>query len=85
MQRDKLYLIPFLHQTTTADCNLSATAKLYLIPFLHQTTTCVPKLVELGMLYLIPFLHQTTTMDEAKRRFAGCILFHFYIKPQLEI
>ena len=37
------------------------------------------------MLYLIPFLHQTTTMVFNIRSSAGCILFHFYIKPQLAI
>ena len=35
------------------------------------------------MLYLIPFLHQTTTQHYDKREQDGCILFHFYIKPQL--
>ena len=37
----------------------------------------------LAMLYLIPFLHQTTTLNLKKRLMLGCILFHFYIKPQL--
>ena len=35
------------------------------------------------VLYLIPFLHQTTTGFLAISRFSCCILFHFYIKPQL--
>ena len=34
-----LYLIPFLHQTTTFRGNRCVFNKLYLIPFLHQTTT----------------------------------------------
>ena len=34
-------------------------------------------------LYLIPFLHQTTTASSVKRCVNSCILFHFYIKPQL--
>ena len=34
-------------------------------------------------LYLIPFLHQTTTIRLFFCYFRGCILFHFYIKPQL--
>ena len=34
------------------------------------------------LLYLIPFLHQTTTCFYAIRYIFGCILFHFYIKPQ---
>ena len=35
----KLYLIPFLHQTTTWSFVLCSSQWLYLIPFLHQTTT----------------------------------------------
>ena len=35
----ELYLIPFLHQTTTATMLSTPKMKLYLIPFLHQTTT----------------------------------------------
>ena len=45
----------------------------------HNTsmvTTCQPSL------YLIPFLHQTTTIYHVIRLEFGCILFHFYIKPQ---
>ena len=34
-----LYLIPFLHQTTTRSCDFGRLRSLYLIPFLHQTTT----------------------------------------------
>ena len=36
------------------------------------------------VLYLIPFLHQTTTRDNFTIKGVCCILFHFYIKPQLE-
>ena len=39
-----LYLIEFLHQTTTALFAVRLAAPLYLIEFLHQTTT--PLLVE---------------------------------------
>ena len=56
-----LYLIPFLHQTTTDQHSVQNLCKLYLIPFLHQTTTSL-RLTPLRLtLYLIPFLHQTTT------------------------
>ena len=37
---NSLYLIPFLHQTTTALPKRYGFGLLYLIPFLHQTTTC---------------------------------------------
>ena len=77
-----LYLIPFLHQTTTFSSSMVAISKLYLIPFLHQTTTMnAVSNTHLG-LYLIPFLHQTTTKALNATREFGCILFHFYIKPQ---
>ena len=39
----------------------------------------------LRLLYLIPFLHQTTTTLPSLILFLGCILFHFYIKPQHHI
>ena len=35
-------------------------------------------------LYLIPFLHQTTTHSRSLPLLIRCILFHFYIKPQLK-
>ena len=77
-----LYLIPFLHQTTTQSLSDWFTYKLYLIPFLHQTTTDTYDEVCEALLYLIPFLHQTTTTLPFSILFSGCILFHFYIKPQ---
>ena len=79
-----LYLIPFLHQTTTGGGRLYNALRLYLIPFLHQTTTCQDCCPHGRGLYLIPFLHQTTTWTCPKASEIGCILFHFYIKPQLE-
>ena len=36
------------------------------------------------LLYLIPFLHQTTTVLLISLYLTRCILFHFYIKPQLD-
>ena len=57
--------------------------KLYLIPFLHQTTTVIIIGEKICWLYLIPFLHQTTTCFGIYRGYQCCILFHFYIKPQL--
>ena len=58
------------------------TDRLYLIPFLHQTTTLKGTKYIFFTLYLIPFLHQTTTLFQEHRALLGCILFHFYIKPQ---
>ena len=57
--------------------------ELYLIPFLHQTTTLQTEAISGSTLYLIPFLHQTTTIFRMRCKRRCCILFHFYIKPQL--
>ena len=80
-----LYLIPFLHQTTTLGRFRRVYSVLYLIPFLHQTTTFSFSFYPFFLLYLIPFLHQTTTRGKFPWFKACCILFHFYIKPQLSL
>ena len=59
-----LYLIPFLHQTTTLPTLFLYGLQLYLIPFLHQTTTTGISGALCVRLYLIPFLHQTTTRSD---------------------
>ena len=56
-----LYLILFLHQTTTIRAKLFDRLQLYLILFLHQTTTRSCSKAIVIELYLILFLHQTTT------------------------
>ena len=56
-----LYLIEFLHQTTTRIFAPSRRMSLYLIEFLHQTTTGKSQSAWVNWLYLIEFLHQTTT------------------------
>ena len=78
-----LYLIEFLHQTTTLSERLPVLDVLYLIEFLHQTTTDWFIEDAPQQLYLIEFLHQTTTYWDIVRNFYGCILLNFYIKPQL--
>ncbi len=77
-----LYLIPFLHQTTTKLIRAIINYLLYLIPFLHQTTThwatCFGKMrCILFHFYIKP---QHCYIDCKVQR--SCILFHFYIKPQ---
>ena len=56
-----LFLIPILHQTTTALCKLGRRCQLFLIPILHQTTTANCLVAFSTALFLIPILHQTTT------------------------
>ena len=56
-----LFLILFLHQTTTRPMRLGAHLWLFLILFLHQTTTHGFFFDTDVELFLILFLHQTTT------------------------
>ena len=72
-----LYLIEFLHQTTTKNLSLSLQPPLYLIEFLHQTTTRGKPLSEYCKLYLIEFLHQTTTCRRCATWRAGLYLIEF--------
>ena len=78
-----LYLIVFLHQTTTSFNTTAGFRKLYLIVFLHQTTTLTCQETLELLLYLIVFLHQTTTTVTMPMLPPNCILSSFYIKPQL--
>ena len=77
-----LYLIEFLHQTTTLMLRSVSLTMLYLIEFLHQTTTYQGADYFNPMLYLIEFLHQTTTRARSLLNRVRCILLNFYIKPQ---
>ena len=77
-----LYLIEFLHQTTTRFGDIDHVLALYLIEFLHQTTTFSNSECAGRELYLIEFLHQTTTGMSKVFLQICCILLNFYIKPQ---
>ena len=63
---DMLFLIPILHQTTTALNVMREQIELFLIPILHQTTTTKTFTVHSDRLFLIPILHQTTTVTSAR-------------------
>ena len=82
MQKEQLYLIEILHQTTTADASPLQELRLYLIEILHQTTTVYEFETLSDLLYLIEILHQTTTTILVKSNHVSCILLKFYIKPQ---
>ena len=56
-----LYIVRFLHQTTTRTALWSDNGVLYIVRFLHQTTTCQLLNAFSMMLYIVRFLHQTTT------------------------
>ena len=77
-----LYIILFLHQTTTGEGYGPVEVALYIILFLHQTTTFQNSLHPTLKLYTILFLHQTTTSTASVLRVRSCILSYFYIKPQ---
>ena len=77
-----MYIISFLHQTTTTTLKPLVKALLYIISFLHQTTTNRRMTLCARRLYIISFLHQTTTIDYDSSRIKSCISFHSYIKPQ---
>ncbi len=78
----ELYLILFLHQTTTDNSLTIFLDRLYLILFLHQTTTnticlnngccCI-----LSYFYIKPQPSRRSSVCHAR-----CILSYFYIKPQ---
>ena len=79
----KLYIILFLHQTTTVEMYASFNGELYIILFLHQTTTRRRSWSRRTQLYIILFLHQTTTWKTFNSISFGCISSYSYIKPQL--
>ena len=56
---------------------------MYSISILHQTTTAHLVTRNTFLLYSISILHQTTTIGGIERPTISCILFQFYIKPQL--
>ena len=78
-----LFIILFLHQTTTFNVADLQKCLLFIILFLHQTTTkeIFGKLVH--KLFIILFLHQTTTQKRSLVRFIRCLSSCSYIKPQL--
>ena len=53
----------------------------YSISTSNHNNSCIG--FEPWKLCLIPFLHQTTTHMGNCPAFSRCVLFHFYIKPQL--
>ena len=77
-----LYLLLFLHQTTTLGLDGRLCLALYLLLFLHQTTTGDLHRLQVLPLYLLLFLHQTTTIEQMASLYMCCIFYCSYIKPQ---
>ena len=82
MSSDGLFIILFLHQTTTLWVHLPPWLSLFIILFLHQTTTRIRDMLFFFKLFIILFLHQTTTVHFRVRRFSCCLSSCSYIKPQ---
>ena len=81
---DLLYLIVFLHQTTTGGVITYLCIKLYLIVFLHQTTTAVMVGMLLLHCILSSFYIKPQRCAAISIQAINCILSSFYIKPQLD-
>ena len=79
---EQLYIVLFLHQTTTWDWMSSSDDKLYIVLFLHQTTTIILMSLPSQRLYIVLFLHQTTTQLSTILIYRSCISYYSYIKPQ---
>ena len=78
----RLYIVLFLHQTTTDNTDWSILGGLYIVLFLHQTTTLGRSVKKRCLLYIVLFLHQTTTSRRSFAFFISCISYYSYIKPQ---
>ena len=77
-----LYLIEFLHQTTTKARNKPKNVTLYLIEFLHQTTTNTFPVPLSFRCILLNFYIKPQRRTPWHVRNVRCILLNFYIKPQ---
>ena len=77
-----LYLIEFLHQTTTSANLMNEEDRLYLIEFLHQTTTLSLPLICKGRCILLNFYIKPQPESAISALGSSCILLNFYIKPQ---
>ena len=58
-----MFIILFLHQTTTENTGGYRGRVLFIILFLHQTTTYFRLALSPSVLFIILFLHQTTTRE----------------------
>ena len=79
---EKLYIVLFLHQTTTVGYAVRFACSLYIVLFLHQTTTSLSLWTAPRLLYIVLFLHQTTTYGAFGLFLLRCISYYSYIKPQ---
>ena len=81
---DMLYIVLFLHQTTTAGINPALALSLYIVLFLHQTTTSgYETRREVRCISYYSYIKpQPSLWFWGKTN--GCISYYSYIKPQLQ-
>ncbi len=79
----ELCYISILHQTTTRPSAAAIHSLLCYISILHQTTTPSRCAETPSKLCYISILHQTTTITQRATHCESCVIFLFYIKPQL--
>ena len=82
MQKDSLYCILFLHQTTTIKRLRVAIDRLYCILFLHQTTTLETFLGVNVSCIASSFYIKPQPHGDSQYARECCIASSFYIKPQ---
>ena len=79
-----LFLIYFLHRTTTQSPLAFPSSQLFLIPLLHQTTTTMATFLFIDRCSLFLFYIKPQPGTRRCSPCRRCSLFLFYIKPQLE-
>ena len=80
-----VYVVSYSISTSNHNAEASHALIVAVVSYSISTSNhnVLPLLKVLSVLYLIRFLHQTTTLQSIDRRSTSCILFDFYIKPQL--
>ena len=81
-KRDVLYIVLFLHQTTTVKLSASLTATLYIVLFLHQTTTFSFKGQDQRRCISYYSYIKPQPCKVEKQKHYCCISYYSYIKPQ---
>ena len=82
MAREMLYILSFLHQTTTKEHQQAEGLRLYILSFLHQTTTYLATINFKYSCISYHFYIKPQRCLDFSKGFRSCISYHFYIKPQ---
>ena len=83
IQKKELYLIPFLHQTTTlTNCQANSISCILFLFYIKPQRPCV-KGCDNSCCILFLFYIKPQPPENSSASSRSCILFLFYIKPQL--